>query len=184
MNLLLGFAPFLLFAVLMQLSPSLALWVAFAAAFALGIRSFLESRILKTLDWGSVALFGLLAVFAEFIPPNVTLSTVRLAVDGGLLIIVVVSLVLREPFTLQYAREQAPRELWSSAPFIRTNYVVTIVWAAAFAIMTAADAAATFTAQLPLAEAVMLGLAALAGALTFTYQYPAYVRRRIGNRPK
>ncbi|MEJ1969273.1 MAG: hypothetical protein WDN03_11675 [Rhizomicrobium sp.] len=50
MNLVLGFVPFILFAVLMRLSTDLALWIAFAAAFTLGMRSFLDTRVLKTLD--------------------------------------------------------------------------------------------------------------------------------------
>ncbi len=180
MTLVLGFAPFVLFAVLMRLSVSLALWVAFATAFTLALRSFVETRVLKTLDVGSTMLFGLLALFVSFIPPDVTLSAVRLIVDGGMLTIALVSILLRQPFTLQYAREQVPRALWGAPLFLRTNYIISAVWAAAFAIMTAADAAATFIPQVSLTRAVAAGLVALAAALTFTLQYPIYVRRQLG----
>ena len=43
MTLLFGFAPFILFALLSRLSADLALWVAFAAAFVVTIRDFVES---------------------------------------------------------------------------------------------------------------------------------------------
>ncbi|MBV9541756.1 MAG: hypothetical protein JO167_10865 [Alphaproteobacteria bacterium] len=180
MNLVLGFAPFILFAVLMRLSVDLALWVAFAAAFSLAMRSFLETRILKTLDGGNIALFGLLALYKGFIQPSLTFGAVLLAVDAGLLAIVVASVVLHEPFTLQYAREQVAPEQWSSRLFLRTNYVVTSVWILALALMTGADAAATFASAISVTMAAVASLVALAAALTFSLRYPTYLRRRAG----
>ena len=176
MNLVLGFVPFILFAVLMGLSVDVALWVAFAAAFTLGIRSFLDTRVLKTLDAGSTILFGGLALFKGFVAPSLPLGTVLLAVDGGLLTIMLISLILHEPFTLQYARQQAMPELWREPGFLRTNYVVTGVWVLALALMTAIDAAAIFTGRISLTVAVGVGLVALAGALTFSARYTAYTR--------
>jgi hypothetical protein len=36
---------------------------------------------------------------------------VRLRVDAGLLLIVLITLLVGKPFTLQYAREQVPQDL-------------------------------------------------------------------------
>ncbi|HUO90914.1 MAG TPA: hypothetical protein VMU08_17205 [Rhizomicrobium sp.] len=182
MNLVLGFVPFILFVVLMRLSTDLALWVAFAAAFTLGMRSFLDTRVLKTLDGGNTALFGLLALYKGFIQPSLSFGMLLLLVDGGLLAIMVASLLLHEPFTLQYAREQVAPDEWQSPSFLRANYVVTGVWVAALAFMTAADAAATFASQISVTTAVAAGLVALAAALTFSLRYPAHLRNR-GNPP-
>ncbi|HEY4943465.1 MAG TPA: hypothetical protein VII56_18690 [Rhizomicrobium sp.] len=180
MNLVLGFVPFILFAVLVGLSPDMALWIAFAAAFALGMRSFLDTRVLKTLDAGNTALFGLLALYKGFVQPGLSYGAVLLAVDGGLLAIIIASLLLHEPFTLQYAREQVAPEQWNSQMFLRANYVVTGVWLAALAIMTAADAAATLATVISVTAAAAGGLVALAAALTFSLRYPAYLRGRSG----
>lgn len=180
MNLVLGFVPFILFAVLMSLSTDLALWVAFAGAFTLGIRSFLDTRVLKTLDAGNTALFGVLAMYKGFVQPGLSLGTVMFAVDGGLLAIIIASLVLHEPFTLQYAREQVAPEQWTSSAFLRTNYVVTGIWVAALVVMTAADIAATVIPVIPVTGAVVASLVALAVALTFSLRYPAYLRRHAG----
>jgi len=176
MGILLGFAPFILFALLTSLSVSLALWVAFAAAFAITIRDFAHSKMLRALDMGSTILFGLLALYAGFIHPGFSVQSVRLVVDSGLFTIAVASIAMRNPFTLQYAREQVAREFWSNPGFLRTNYIVTGVWAAAFAVMTAADSAATFAQQIPLTLDVAAGLAALGAAIVFTVRYPAYAR--------
>ncbi len=176
MNLVLGFLPFILFEVLMRQSVDMALWVAFATAFTLGIRSFIETRVLKTLDAGGTGLFGILALYRGFIQPGLSFGSVLLAVDGGLLALMIASLVLQEPFTLQYAREQVAREHWTAGWFLRTNYVMTGVWTVAMAVMTAADAAATIAAAISVTAAVFAGLVALVGALTFSLRYPVYLR--------
>ena len=67
MNLVAGFAPFILFTVLSRLSVDLALWVAFAAAFVVTIRDFVESPSLRLLDVGNLALFGVLGLVAIFL---------------------------------------------------------------------------------------------------------------------
>ena len=77
------------------------------------------------------------------------MATVRLAVDRGLLAIVVVSLAVRRPFTLQYTRERVPAQFWGSPVFLATNRTISPVWAAAFAVLVAADAAAEYVAAVP-----------------------------------
>lgn len=179
MGILLGFAPFILFALLMSVSVSLALWAAFAGAFAIGIRDFAHSKTLRILDVGSAGLFGLLALYTGFIQPSLSLQMVRLVVDGGLFAIAIISILMRNPFTLAYAREQVPPALWTAPIFIRTNYIVSAVWALAFAIMAFADTMATVRETLPLSLDVATGLAAMGLAIIFTVRYPAYVRERV-----
>jgi hypothetical protein len=178
MGILLGFAPFIAFALLTGLSVSLALWVAFATAFALAIRDFAATKTIRVLDAGSTILFGILALVAGFIAPDLSMQAVRLVVDAGLLLIAIASIVIGNPFTLQYARDQTARELWNEPRFIRANYVITAVWTLAFAAMTAADAEATFNRRFPLALDIAAGLVALAIAILFTARYPAYLRAR------
>ena len=144
------------------------------------MRSFLDTRVLKTLDAGSTVLLGLLALYKGFVQQSLSFGAVLLAVDGGLLAIMIASLLWHEPFTLQYAREQVAQDEWGSALFLRTNYVVTGVWVAALALMTIADAAATFAAAISVTMAAAAGLVALAAALTFSLRYPAYLRARNG----
>lgn len=184
MGILLGFAPFIVFALLTGVSVSLALWAAFSAAFVITIRDFVQSPTLRVLDAGSTALFGFLALYAGFIQPSLSIQAVRLVVDSGLFVIAAASIAIRNPFTLQYAREQVPKELWDNPLFLRTNYIITGVWTAAFAVMMGADTITTFTPHIPLTLDVAAGLAALAGAIVFTVRYPAYVRAHAGELSK
>src|SRR5476651_980546 len=102
MTLVLGFAPFILFAVLSRLSTDLALWAAFAAAFVVTIRDFVESPSLRLLDVGNLALFGVLAL-ARFLAPGLPLVTVRALAELFLFLLLAASLLRKQPFSLQYA---------------------------------------------------------------------------------
>ncbi len=178
MGILLGFTPFIVFALLTSLSVSLAIWVAFSISFALAIRDFTASKTLRVLDAGGMILFGALALVAGFIAPSLSMQAVRFIVDVGLLLIAIASLLICNPFTLQYARDQLSPELWNDPAFIRVNYVITTVWAFAFAATAAADAVATFNRRFPLPLDIAAGLGALAIAILFTARYGAFARLR------
>lgn len=184
MAILLGFAPFIAFALLSNFDLDLALWVAFAAAFAIAIRDFAHSRLLRMLDVGSVVLFGLLSLWSGFVQPGIPIQMARLAVDGGLFAMAAMSLVLRHPLTLQYAREQVPEEFWETARFVYTNYLVTGAWAIAFAIMALADAVANKNKQLPVSLDVAVSLLVLAIAILFTARYPHYLRSHASGKTR
>ena len=98
MGILLGFVPFIVFALLTGVSVSLALWLAFAAAFAIGIRDFLHAKMLRMLDVSCLVLFAILALYAGFIQPSLTVQAVRLIADLGLFLLAIVSMVMRTPW--------------------------------------------------------------------------------------
>jgi hypothetical protein len=181
-SILLGLTPFIVFFVLMRLvSPLGGLAAAFAVSVLLGLRQWRRGEPVKVLEIGSLALFGALVLYTLIAAPDWTVARVRLAVDGGLLVIVLVSLAIGMPFTLQYARESVPKELWNAPLFMTTNQRITAAWAAAFAVMTAADAAAHYIEAIPLWIDIAASVAALAAAVWFTRWYPAVVRRRVAN---
>ncbi len=173
---LLGFVPFILFAILTNLSIDLALWAAFAAAFAISIRDFAHSRLLRMLDVGSLAVFGLLSLYVGFIQPGIPVQMARLAADGSLFAMALASMLFRNPITLEYAREQVPEEFWKTSRFVLTNYLITAGWAVAFAIMALTDAVANMNKRLPLALDLGVCLAVLAFAIVLTARYPRYLR--------
>ncbi len=180
MNIVLGLAPFIVFFVLMRaVSAPAGPAAAFAVSVLLGIRQWRRGESVKVLEVGSLLLFGALLLYTLIAALDWTIATVRLAVDGGLLAIVLASLASGMPFTLQYARESVPQELWTSPIFMTTNRRITGVWAAAFAVMIAADAAARDLAAIPLWVEIAASIVAFAVAVWFTRWYPAVVRRRF-----
>jgi protein-S-isoprenylcysteine O-methyltransferase Ste14 len=101
---------------------------------------------------------------------------VRLIVDTGLLAIVILSIAIRQPFTLQYAREQTPPAIWGNSEFVRSNYVITTAWAFAFAVMVTSGLALLYIPGTPRQIGVLAIIAALIGAVKFTGWYPEQAR--------
>ncbi len=99
----------------------------------------------------------------------------------SLVIIAVGSIAMRLPFTIQYAREQVPKESWSSPTFIKVNYVITGVWAGAFAV--AALAGGYGDGVLHNSNNLWTGwiiqVAAILVALRFTEWYPEVAQARV-----
>lgn len=180
MAMLLAFAPFILFAVVMGFAGVTAgLSAAALAALALLAReSLLRGRSFKILELGSAILFTLMAAHALLAENSWPLYGVRLGVDGGLLAIVLISIAIRRPFTLQYAREQVPREWWERPGFLRVNYHITAAWGLAFAAMVASDLAALIWPGLPTSLGTLVTVAALIGAWRFSTWYPQRARAR------
>ncbi|UFN51001.1 hypothetical protein LPC08_10495 [Roseomonas sp. OT10] len=178
MNLLVSFAPFILFAVLLHLGqPSLALWGGAAAALVLILRERLVlGRSVKILEAGTALLFTALALWTAATGQAWTIPQARLVVDTGLLLIALASLAIGQPFTLQYARESTPPEIWAQPEFLAANRQITWVWAGAFAVLVLADAVMAFLPQVPHAVGVLLTVAALYGAFSYT-------KRRSEERP-
>ena len=179
MQILLSFAPFVVFALLTRIAPvDLALWAAAAVSAALIVRQRLaEGKSIKFLEVGTLILFGMLAIYTQATQTAWSVPAVRVVVDGGLLVIILASMAVRRPFTLQYAREQAPSNVQATAGFLRANYVITAAWALAFAVVVAADLAMDHMPAISLWVDTAVLIAALAGAVWFTRWYSEQRRR-------
>lgn len=178
MGILLAFAPFIVFAIVDRIAnPTAGLIAGALVSVALLLRDFLTpGRSPKILEVGTVALFGGLALYAVFGGAALSVIGVRLLVDSGLLLIVLASIAFRQPFTLQYAREQVAAELWNNPAFIRTNYIITGAWALAFTVMVVAELALLYVPNLPPRAGIIAIAIALVGAVKFTGWYPERVR--------
>jgi len=174
MGILIGFAPFLIFAVLDRLIGTTAgLLAAALVSMALLLRDWLTpGRQPKILEIGTAILFVALACCSVLGDTAWSIMGVRLRVDLGLLVIVLVSIAFRRPFTLQYAREQVPAEFWNSKEFVRTNYVITAAWALAFMVLVIADLVLLYVPALPPRVGIVATVVALIAAVKFTGWYP------------
>ena len=179
MSILLSLSPFAVFFGLMRLhSPIAGLLGALVASLVLLARMHWRGEALKILELGTIVLFGLLTAYTWIGSPTWTVATVRLAVDVGLLAIVLVSLAIGQPFTIQYARERVPEPFWALPVFFTTNVIISVIWAVAFAVMVASDVAAEWIPAIPLWIDIGATLVALGGAIWFSNWYPAVVQRR------
>ena len=178
MGILLAFAPFIVFAIIERLiGPTEGLVAGAITSATLITRDVITpTRSPKILEIGTALLFGILAAYAIVGSPAWSVIGVRLCVDAGLLVLILVTMALGRPFTLQYAREQVSADVQTSSEFVRTNYVITAVWALAFAIMVLAELALLYLPEMPHRLGILVIIAALVGALKFSKWYPDRVR--------
>ena len=180
MDIFLGFAPYVAFFVVLRMGTvEAAMWAAFAVAALVALYGRWRGRSAKILEIGGVALFGLLALFTAVSHWEWTLTAVRLAVDLGLLAIVLVSIAVGRPFTIQYARERIAEEYWQTPLFLAVNRRITWVWAAAFAVLVAAHVATLFFSVPAWIDGVVTA-AAFVYATAFTARYPEKARKAAG----
>jgi len=169
MNLLLGFAPFFTFAVASHLSgPVVGLVAGMVVSAILAAREILRGKAPKILELGTLLLFGALCAYTLAARPQWTLMEVRLIVDIGLLLIVVGSLLIGKPFTIQYAREQVPPAQWDTPQFAAINRRITGIWAMAFVVIVVADLLLTFAPQVSPHFGIVLTILALVWAMKRT----------------
>jgi hypothetical protein len=175
-----GIAPWVLFSVLSAPGRFET-----AVCFALGLSlltMWIGSRrgiAVYALDVLGVAFFAILAVVGLVASRGVITFLELWAGEMTnivLAVFVIATIVIRKPFTLAYAKKQAPEEFWDTPLFRRINYTISGVWAGAF----------TFSAVVGLiGDAVLhdannfwtgwvLQLAALFFAIGFTEFYPDY----------
>lgn len=172
MDLLLAFAPFIAFALCISPLGSIgALLVGAGASAAVIVLGRLRGRSIKILEVGSLLLFAGLAAFEAASGVGLSLIGAKFWVDLGLFLIVVLSMLLRRPFTMQYAKDRVPQAFWNNPEFIRKNYVISAVWAAAFLAMVIAELAMLLWPGIPHQVPVLVIIISLVGAFKFTARY-------------
>jgi hypothetical protein len=181
MAILLAFAPFFVYLVVGRIfGVTAGLVAATCTSVALLVYdTLIKKKSAKILEMGTAVLFAGLAAYALFAGAAWSIPAVRLRVDGGLLLVVLVSIAVRRPFTLQHAREQVAREAWETPEFVRTNYIITAVWGGAFAVMVAADLVMLYIPTLPTRTAIIVTVLAIWGAIRFTSWYPERKQQKL-----
>jgi hypothetical protein len=176
-GILLGLAPFIVFFMLTRFSTAaVSLWAAAGASAVLIVRERFRGRSIKILEAGTFVLFALLGLYSWLTRASWDIPIVRTVVDSGLLLIMMTSLVVRRPFTLQYAREEVSESIRRSPTFVGTNYVISAAWAVAMAIVDLADLGMHFLPALPTWLELAAIVIALGGALWFTKWYPQQIK--------
>ncbi len=135
-----------------------------------------RGRSVKILAAGSVILFAGIAAWLNLVDASVSDKAVKLAVDIGIFAISFGSMLLRYPFTMQYALESVPSEIAAMPGFSRANYIITGAWTAAALLMMLANAAILYVPGLPIWLGLAVAFAARNSAVFFTKWYSAHRR--------
>jgi hypothetical protein len=177
-------APYGAFAALMLVTSSaVSLFVSAGICLAVIALDIRQGRSIKILGVGSILTFVAIGLYVVLVDPVPGDSAVRFAVDTGILLVTLFSILIRYPFTLQYALEVTDAETAKLPGFIRANYVITWAWAAASVLMMVGNAAMIYVPWLPFWGGLLVAFAARNCAIYFTKWYPQYCRAKYGNSP-
>ena len=111
MTIFLILAPYGVYTVLMFMtSATISVFAASAICLATIAIDVAHGRSVKILAAGSAILFAAIGLYLALLNPSLGTLGVKLSVDIGVFIISLGSMLVRRPFTLQYAMESVPAE--------------------------------------------------------------------------
>jgi hypothetical protein len=184
MTIFLILAPYGAFAFLtLVTSATLSLFSAAAVCLAVIALDVARGRSIKILGVGSVIVFAAVGGYVALVHPDMSTSAVKFAVDAGIFLVSLLSIVLRFPFTLQYAREVVDAETALLPGFMRANYLITWAWTGAALLMMIGNIALLYVPGLPLWSGLLVTFAARNSAVYFTKWYPQYRKAKYGTTP-
>lgn len=137
MGFLVGFSPWIVFGIV----TGTAGWTAGVAAglamtAAVAIHTLRTTRGLDILTVGGVVFFGGLLASSPLLSNTVQDYYTQALSHGFMALLMWLSLAVRRPFTLTFAKREAPRHVWNDPAFVRTNMVISAIWAACFTVGT------------------------------------------------
>lgn len=186
MNIVIGFLPYIAFFLLeSRIGTPLALILGALVALGLVVRSKVQPpHHLKIFEAGTVAIFVLLALYTFATGTTLSLVMAHLWVKAGILLLVLLSMLVRQPFTLAYARQQTDPGHWDSPHLLRSSYIITSAWAVAVTLGIGFDLVMLANPQIPQPMSLLASLVAFGGAILFTRWYTANVRRHAATPPQ
>lgn len=183
-----GMAPWILMAVISGPGRfEAAAATAFVLSVFLIVATHRRGTSVKLLEVFDAVYFGVMAILALFAAPGLLRW---LEYWGGemanlaLVLFALGSIIVRVPFTLQYAREQTEEQYWHVPLFIHINYVITWAWVLGFGISAAAgfygDAVLHDPGNFWTGWIIQIGGTVFAAA--FTEFYPDYATYRAAEK--
>lgn len=177
MTIFLILAPYGAYTFLMLVtSATISVFAASAICLATIAIDVARGRSVKILTAGSASVFAAIGLYLALLDPRLSTLGVKLSVDIGIFILSLGSMLVRRPFTLQYALESVPAETAAMPGFLTANYIITGAWTAAALLMTAANVVLLYVPGLPLWSSLAVAFAARNSAIYFTKWYPEYRR--------
>ena len=175
-KLLLSFAPWVAFLIIARGSlgrVEVALLVALALSVVMAAAKLHRGIIM----WVGLVFFTAATIAVVGFHNMWTVGHLGVLANGALALGSWGTLLIRRPFTLEYARQHTDPAKWNDPLFIRVNVLLTAVWASTFTVNTAL-AWAQMKRLWPEWVCHTASYAALIAAAAFTSWYPAQVRRR------
>ena len=179
MSLLRSAFPWIFFTVLVSTS-----WQAAAIAASVSSLVIVVQKRRAGTEWGDLILdvgtllyFVLLAAFASASPHSSLKPYSGAGSHAFLGLVAWFSIAVRKPFTMAFAKQSTPKEIWAEPRFLKVNTTITTFWASMF-VITAPLIALAYHATHKSLDASLVQLVGLAVAGLLTVRYAAHARAK------
>ncbi len=177
LKLLISFAPWLSFLLIAHdtaFRVKLGLIAALILSIVMGIARLHRGIIL----WVGLIFFSCATVAVAIFENAWTLRHMGVLANGALAAGAWLTIILGRPFTLDYAKEHTDPSLWNHPRFLKSNYTITAVWAAAFTV----NCGFAFLKMEHIGASQLgyefLSYTLLIATALFTVRYPKYLQER------
>ncbi len=180
--LLISFSPWILFGIIAGhslLSLEIALGVSLLTSFIVGFKDLKKKMIVS---WATITFFIIACLLVIVFQVYAIIPFLGIGSNIVLTLIAFGSLVAGLPFTMQYARQEVPRDRWDNPEFIRINQVLTAGWGVLFLF-------GLFNSLMDMIQPGFLGIIGDASmyitiiiGIIFTVTYPPYAKKRYAER--
>jgi hypothetical protein len=151
-----------------------ALVVSFLLSIIFGYKQLRSGFILQ---WGSVIFFGWCIVMVNLLQNVTVAKNMGIIANGFLAGIIWLTILVGKPFTMQYAREDLPKERWSDPRLVQSCRFIAVVWGL---LMVFSTFVSCFKVMRPglFPEIVYSGISigTIMGGTIFTQYYKKYKR--------
>jgi hypothetical protein len=181
MNILISFLPWIVFWILSgRVNIEITTSVALALVVILNIHDFMTHSV-KILNIGTLIFFTGITIIS-FTRDSSWIEAYSAPVSNGFLFLIsLFTIIIRKPFTIQYARQQIDASKWNSPIFYNINIMISLAWCMSFAI---SGIVWYFTMH----DNFMIGIVAqvviYAIVIRFSKWYPKYIESKEGPRDK
>jgi pimeloyl-ACP methyl ester carboxylesterase len=158
----------------------LELRIAIIAALAFIV--IFNNRLLQNgfiFEWGSLLFFFSLFTLVVATPNNWCIINAPLLAFYTLAITCWISIILRKPIAMQYAKLNVTKELWSTSLFYRVNNIVTVLWALVFSIISMLYTVHKFVWGGTLWLTTLIPTTLLLLITWFTFWFPEWYKRTV-----
>lgn len=180
MEFLVRFSPWIAFGIVTGSSGWTAGVVAgLAVTVAVAIYTLRTGGGIDILTGGSVVFFAAMLAISPMLSHTAQDYYTQAISHGFMALLMWLSLAVRRPFTLTFAKREAPQHLWNNPVFVRTNMVISAIWAACFTVGTIVllSIAARHTTQ----GMTLVQIASIVAPIVLMRRYIENTRREFTN---
>ncbi|MDR7866922.1 MAG: hypothetical protein RIN56_08870 [Sporomusaceae bacterium] len=168
------FAPWLVlkFLMLVPLFPPLTmLKISITVATAIAVYQTRQGVHRGLMAWGTLLFFAFCLVTVVLMTNMWVIHHLGVLANGKLTLMTWLSMLVKRPFTLAYAREKVDPQYWYHPQFLRVNYIITGAWAVAFSFNLLNSVAALYGIDMTWWEHELIDNGATLAAIWITMHY-------------